>query len=208
MATPADYPPIASSLASADGGGQVSYHRITTALPHCLVSPSGSSGHITPNVFGSKENLQNNEENLTKGIDDSIEQAEGEGRELTVKSSIFNLVSTVIGGGVLSLPYTCNRAGIIVAPIILLVIASLSAYSGMLLLSCSKRVRKRRRGEAITVAAESYEDVPAKPPQFCAIPHNTPHPLPVVHTWRSKLASLFRLCTSSVHCAMHCALSA
>jgi len=159
MATPADYPPIASSVTSADGGGQVSYDRIP-ALPHCLVSPSGSSsGHITPNVFGSKENLQNNEDNLTKGIDDSIEQAEGEGRELTVKSSIFNLVSTVIGGGVLSLPYTCNRAGIIVAPIILLVIASMSAYSGMLLLSCSKRVRKRRRGEAVTVAAESYEDV-------------------------------------------------
>ena len=72
-------------------------------------------------------------------------------RTATLKTSVFNLVSTVVGGGVLSLPFTFSVMGIIVGPVALVISAAMSDFSIYLLLSMS-----RRQGDV------GYEDVAAK----------------------------------------------
>ena len=72
-------------------------------------------------------------------------------RTATLKTSVFNLVSTVVGGGVLSLPFTFAIMGVVFGPLALVVSAIMSDFSIYLLLSMS-----RRQGDL------SYEDVAAK----------------------------------------------
>jgi len=61
----------------------------------------------------------------------------------TVKSSIFNLVSTIIGGGVLSLPYAFKQTGLVLGAVILAIVACMSAYSAHLLVACGRRSKVR-----------------------------------------------------------------
>ena len=72
-------------------------------------------------------------------------------RTATLKTSVFNLVSTVVGGGVLSLPFTFAIMGVVFGPLALVVSAIMSDFSIYLLLSMS-----RRQGDL------SYEDIAAK----------------------------------------------
>jgi|EP00945_MAST-04E_sp_MAST-4E-sp1_P008755 amino acid permease len=72
-------------------------------------------------------------------------------RTASLKTSVFNLVSTVVGGGVLSLPFTFSVMGIIFGPLALLLSAVMSDFSIYLLLSMS-----RRKGDV------GYEDIAAK----------------------------------------------
>ena len=72
-------------------------------------------------------------------------------RTATLRTSIFNLVSTVVGGGVLSLPFTFSVMGVVFGPLALVASAAMSDFSIYLLLSMS-----RRQGDL------SYEDVAAK----------------------------------------------
>ncbi len=68
--------------------------------------------------------------------------------EGSTKASIFNLTSTIIGGGVLSIPYAFACTGLAVGVIMLLVMSSASAYSAYLLLSCARRC-----------GGKNYEDI-------------------------------------------------
>ena len=68
--------------------------------------------------------------------------------ENSIKNTVFTLVSTIIGGGVLSLPWTFAVAGIGVGSAILLAISLLSAYSGNLLIAC-----------AVHSGGRSYEEI-------------------------------------------------
>jgi len=69
-------------------------------------------------------------------------------RQGTLLSSVFSLVSTILGGGVLSLPYAFSKAGLVLGSVLLVVVAAASDYSAFILVTCS------RRGNAHT-----YEDV-------------------------------------------------
>lgn len=60
-------------------------------------------------------------------------------RQGTVLSSIFSLVSTILGGGVLSLPYAFSQSGVLLGLLMLLVVAALSDYSIFTLAACSRR---------------------------------------------------------------------
>ncbi|GAB9469893.1 hypothetical protein Gpo141_00007156 [Globisporangium polare] len=73
--------------------------------------------------------------------------------ERTVKapSAIFNLASTIIGGGILSLPYAFEKCGIVLAFVFMLVSAMASNFSLYVIVSCS------RRGGATT-----YEEIVRK----------------------------------------------
>ena len=71
-------------------------------------------------------------------------------RKGTVTSSVFSLVSTILGGGVLSLPYAFSEAGIIPGIFLLLAVAVASDFSAFTLATCSRRA-----------AAHTYEDVAA-----------------------------------------------
>ncbi|EEY57742.1 sodium-coupled neutral amino acid transporter, putative [Phytophthora infestans T30-4] len=72
-------------------------------------------------------------------------------RTATAPSAIFNLVSTIIGGGILSLPFAFDKCGLVVALIFMVIAASASTFSLYVIVSCS------RRG-----SAASYEEVVRK----------------------------------------------
>lgn len=73
--------------------------------------------------------------------------------ERTVKapSAIFNLASTIIGGGILSLPYAFEKCGLVLAAFFMVVSAIASNFSLYVIVSCS------RRGGATT-----YEEIVRK----------------------------------------------
>ena len=62
-------------------------------------------------------------------------------RQSSLSSSIFSLVSTIIGGGVLSLPYAFSQCGLVFSFIFLAVIAVASDFSIYILISASRRQR-------------------------------------------------------------------
>ncbi|CAI5726468.1 unnamed protein product [Hyaloperonospora brassicae] len=72
-------------------------------------------------------------------------------RTATAPSAIFNLVSTIIGGGILSLPFAFDKCGLVVALIFMAIAASASTFSLYVIVSCSRRGR-----------ACSYEEVVRK----------------------------------------------
>ncbi|KAI9914265.1 hypothetical protein PsorP6_008333 [Peronosclerospora sorghi] len=72
-------------------------------------------------------------------------------RTATASSAFFNLVSTIIGGGILSLPFAFDKCGLVVAFILMILASSASTFSLYVLVSCS------RRGRAV-----SYEEVVRK----------------------------------------------
>ena len=68
--------------------------------------------------------------------------------EGTVKSSVFTLLSTIIGGGVLSLPFTLAGCGVALGVFLIIFMAMTSAYSANLLVWSAHRS-----------GGESYQDV-------------------------------------------------
>ena len=60
-------------------------------------------------------------------------------RQASLRSSIFSLVSTIIGGGVLSLPYAFSQCGLVFSLLLLALIALASDFSIYILISASRR---------------------------------------------------------------------
>ncbi|CAM9210395.1 unnamed protein product [Phaeothamnion confervicola] len=73
-------------------------------------------------------------------------------RQGTVLGAVVNLVSTIIGGGMLSLPFALERSGLILGLLLLLLTAIASDYSVYTLVSCSRRSGARTY-EAVAEAA-------------------------------------------------------
>lgn len=73
-----------------------------------------------------------------------------ESRQGGIRSSIFTLVSTMMGGGVLSLPFAVQKTGIVLAPVLLIGVCLISRFSLWLVLTTGCSVR-----------ASSYEDMAA-----------------------------------------------
>lgn len=69
-------------------------------------------------------------------------------RKGSLSSSVFNLVSTIVGGGILSLPYAFATAGVLLGGICLAVSAVASDFSVYILVSCARRT-----------GATTYEEV-------------------------------------------------
>ena len=62
-----------------------------------------------------------------------------EDRTASLLTCIFTLTSTIVGGGVLSLPYAFRRCGLLFGPVVLIAIAIMSDFSVYTLLSCARR---------------------------------------------------------------------
>ncbi|ETW03014.1 hypothetical protein H310_05449 [Aphanomyces invadans] len=69
-------------------------------------------------------------------------------RQTTVRSAVMNLVTTLIGGGVLLLPFTIAKSGIVVGCVLMLCCAMASSFTSYILVSCSRRS-----------GAQSYEEI-------------------------------------------------
>ena len=81
----------------------------------------------------------------------------GAGRrgEASLKTCVFNLVSTIVGGGALSLPFAMACTGLGVGMVELAAVGVMSAYSLHLLVSCARR----SGGESyVDVARRCYGD--------------------------------------------------
>ena len=60
-------------------------------------------------------------------------------RKSSITTSIFNLVATVCGGGVLSLPYAFSIGGIIHSTLLMIVAAIITNFSLYILCICARR---------------------------------------------------------------------
>jgi len=60
----------------------------------------------------------------------------------SMKASVFNLVNSIVGGGVLALPFGFKQVGVFLGLILLCSIGTLSAYSAYLLVRCRQMTLK------------------------------------------------------------------
>ena len=73
-------------------------------------------------------------------------------RVTDLRAAIFNLVSTVVGGGVLSLPFAYATTGILLTSVYVGVAAAMAAFSLYILCSCSRRTGAVTYPEVIRVS--------------------------------------------------------
>ena len=57
----------------------------------------------------------------------------------SITSAVFNLITSMVGGGVLSLPYAFSRSGLLVGAVIVVVMGCISGFTVSCLVSCSRR---------------------------------------------------------------------
>lgn len=68
-----------------------------------------------------------------------VPSSESTCRKATVMAATFNMTATIVGGGVLSIPLACARAGIIPFTFLMIISAAATDFSLYLLVSCSRR---------------------------------------------------------------------
>lgn len=73
----------------------------------------------------------------------------------SVKSSVFNLISTMLGGGVLSIPYALEKSGLVIGIILLAVTSVASSTSLYMLVDCVKFCPPNQRSFA-DIAAKAF----------------------------------------------------
>ncbi|KAJ1632195.1 hypothetical protein T492DRAFT_838588 [Pavlovales sp. CCMP2436] len=95
------------------------------------------------------------------GVDSAA--AESSRRVGGIKSSIYTLISTMMGGGILSLPYAMQQAGLVCGCALLLAICLASRLSLWLVLTtgCSLRAGSYEEMVALTLGRRSAEFVTA-----------------------------------------------
>ena len=80
-------------------------------------------------------------------------------RIATPVSSIFNLVATVCGGGVLTLPIAFAKAGIIPATVMMILSAGITDFAMYILCSCARRTGGKSYGDVTRIAFGAKAEV-------------------------------------------------
>jgi len=139
-----------------------------SALSEDSYTESETSGSLSINaetdaelegVMGQLINKSASQNSLAESFNDVIDTLnpmKEPPKEGTVKSSIFNLVSTIIGGGVLSLPYAFRETGMVLGSLILIFVALMSTYSAILLVACGRRSKARSYDEIAWAAFQPH----------------------------------------------------
>jgi amino acid permease len=78
---------------------------------------------------------------LLGGDWDEVEGLQAGGRDGGIRSSIYTLVSTMMGGGILSLPYAIQSAGLVLGPCLLVAVGVASRLSLWLTLTSGASLR-------------------------------------------------------------------
>ena len=71
-------------------------------------------------------------------LDSGLQEKHG-----TVFSSVFTLVSTMVGGGILSLPFAFQQGGFILTSVVLFIILMASTHGGFLIVNSKKYCQGR-----------------------------------------------------------------
>lgn len=109
----------------------LSHHR---NLPISEVSSLASSLDSLDSVTSEDEPLLTRTP-LSRGLSTL---SEGHDRTGTIFSSIFTLVSTMIGGGLLSLPFAFQQGGYAVSSLVLIFVLAASTHGGFLVINSKK----------------------------------------------------------------------
>ena len=96
-----------------------------------------------PSPFDADGRLRSNSRARSKSVENFATPFDSELRTGRVSSSVFALVSTIIGGGVLSLPYAFAKAGAVLGPLFLVASAAASDFSIYILVSSARRTGAR-----------------------------------------------------------------
>ena len=138
-------------------GGISSHHHQQRSFSSSLLTTSSSrcaanttTELVDPIEGGGDVKAERRDRSSTEDIFFITPPMNSPSRRGTKSSSVVNLVATMIGGGVLSLPYAISRGGVVAGTLFLLLSSILSAFSLGLLISCARRT-----------GAQSYQDVAA-----------------------------------------------
>ena len=133
-----------------------------TSLPATLPSSSSEECEPTPQDF-EKESPAHHHVLLTRQPYVSLEKlnpvADCHSRKSSIPAAMFNLVVTVCGGGVLSLPLAFSRAGILPTLFLMLFSAIATDFTMYLLVSCARRTGGRTYGDVAQSAFGSGAQV-------------------------------------------------
>ncbi|KAL7547494.1 hypothetical protein ACHAWF_010788 [Thalassiosira exigua] len=73
-------------------------------------------------------------------------------RKATIAAATFNMTATIVGGGVLSIPLSCARAGIVPFTALMILSAAATDFSLYLLVSCARRCGSTSYGSVARAA--------------------------------------------------------
>ncbi|KAH3760793.1 amino acid transporter [Pelomyxa schiedti] len=123
---------VATSPAQHGGGGGA-------AKPTSAGSSASAKAHMKPNertpLIGSPLEVAN-------GDDGNDKQKEGTS---SVPAMVVNLAKTMVGAGILSLPYAMSNTGLLLGSLLIVTFACLSLFGLLLLIRCANIVETRLR---------------------------------------------------------------
>eukprot|EP01059_Diplonema_ambulator_P030877 TRINITY_DN5475_c1_g1_i1.p1 TRINITY_DN5475_c1_g1~~TRINITY_DN5475_c1_g1_i1.p1 ORF type:complete len:455 (+),score=105.63 TRINITY_DN5475_c1_g1_i1:50-1414(+) len=93
---------------------------------------------------------------MIEGDEFGIQEKEsltGEHKKGSVAGTIFNILSNVVGGGVLALPYAFAHTGFVLGTILLYTVGGLSGYAMYILMTCSHRLHTNDEPNAFSYKA-------------------------------------------------------
>ncbi|KJE97807.1 hypothetical protein CAOG_07901 [Capsaspora owczarzaki ATCC 30864] len=123
-------PIVHNGTYSSAAGGAGAGH--SSAMSADTLGSYGTLGYSASNGKGSNAFSTGGKRAQTVSLQSS------ESRAGTLSGSIFNLVNTVVGGGLVALPYSYHSSGIVVGGILLVLTYILGVYSLYLLVRCSE----------------------------------------------------------------------
>ncbi|CAM9573705.1 unnamed protein product [Discosporangium mesarthrocarpum] len=127
------------SMQQGDGGEYNSPHTSRLMSKRGAGNPMSSymaaHGSLAPIGDDGKRNMMTTPELMRPSPGNPARKSESQ-------TAVFNLLATVVGGGVLSLPYALSLTGVILGIVLLLLAAVAADFSLYVLCSCSRRTGK------------------------------------------------------------------
>ena len=92
-------------------------------------------------------------QSMADSILESLSEAPVHQNTGTTSGTIFNILSNVVGGGVLALPYAYAHTGMALGTVLLIAVGSMSGFSMWILMTCSHRLHLNGEPDAFSYKA-------------------------------------------------------